>query len=308
MSPKLKWRKLGLIFSPLGEMDWMHSHASYPVAEHLGSDMFRIYFSSRDKNNHSSVGFVDIDIYLPGKIINISKEPVLSPGELGAFDNDGVTISCILHFLEKRYLYYLGWNLCKTVPFCNTIGLAISNAPESSFVRYSNAPILGRDTSDPFTISYPWVIYEENKWKMWYGSHLKWGDSESRDIFEHVIKYAESEDGIRWKKHDLISLYFDESNGEYAISKPCVIKEGNLYKMWYSFRGNEYRIGYAESRDGIKWVRKDSEVGIDVSDSGWDSESIEYPFVFDHKGQQYMLYNGNGYGKTGFGLAILEHI
>jgi len=55
----------------------------------------------------------------------------------------------------------------------------------------------------------------------------------------------------------------------------------------------------------LRWKRKDREVGIDVSASGWDSEMIEYPFVFDHKGERYMLYNGNGYGKTGIGLAVL---
>ncbi len=34
---------------------------------------------------------------------------------------------------------------------------------------------------------------------------------------------------------------------------------------------------------------------------------ICYPFIFDHKGKRYMLYNGNDYGKTGFGLAVLEN-
>ena len=76
--------------------------------------------------------------------------------------------------------------------------------------------------------------------------------------------------------------------------------------MWFSCRGRTYRIGYAESADGRSWLRADERAGIGVSESGWDSESIEYPHVFDHGGRRYMLYNGNGYGKTGFGLAVLE--
>ena len=75
--------------------------------------------------------------------------------------------------------------------------------------------------------------------------------------------------------------------------------------MWYSYRGQSYRLGYAESANGLNWQRKDGQVGIDVSDAGWDSEMIEYAHVFAHKGEQYMLYNGDGYGKTGVGLAIL---
>ena len=59
------------------------------------------------------------------------------------------------------------------------------------------------------------------------------------------------------------------------------------------------------SANGLNWTRMDQDAGIARSESGWDSEMIEYPFVFDHGGQRYMLYNGNGYGKTGFGLAAL---
>ena len=76
--------------------------------------------------------------------------------------------------------------------------------------------------------------------------------------------------------------------------------------MWYSYRGEKYRIGYAESEDGIVWTRKDNESGIGVSSEGWDSEMIDYPVVFKHKDDVYMLYCGNGYGKTGFGLAVRE--
>lgn len=80
--------------------------------------------------------------------------------------------------------------------------------------------------------------------------------------------------------------------------------------MWFSSRADKtndtYRIRYAESDDGIKWIRKDEEVGINVSDKGWDSEMICYPFVFKHNNSHYMLYNGNSYGKSGIGLAVLE--
>jgi hypothetical protein len=80
--------------------------------------------------------------------------------------------------------------------------------------------------------------------------------------------------------------------------------------MWYSYRGSEnnpnYRIGYAESSNAINWIRKDESAGIDVSLTGWDSEMICYPFILDFQNIRYLFYNGNGYGRTGFGIAILE--
>jgi len=121
----------------------------------------------------------------------------------------------------------------------------------------------------------------------------------------HLIKYAESDDAIHWDRKGIIALNF-ENESEYALSRPFVLKKDSLYRMWYSYRGESYRIGYAESEDSIKWTRKDRDGGIDVSESGWDSEMIEYPYVFEHKGERYMLYNGNGYGKTGIGIAVLE--
>jgi predicted GH43/DUF377 family glycosyl hydrolase len=122
---------------------------------------------------------------------------------------------------------------------------------------------------------------------------------------DHVIKHAVSDDAIHWTPTGDVCIGI-ESDDEYAFSKPCVVRDGDLYRMWYSFRGAAYRIGYAESDDGIVWRRKDDEAGIAPSGEGWDAQTVEYPFVFDHDGACYMLYNGDSYGRTGFGLAVLE--
>lgn len=299
----MRWKKLGLIFCPNNHFDWMISHAANPVAEHLRDDLFRIYFSCRNNTNRASIGYLDIEINDPLKILNLSKSPILSHGVTGCFDDSGVSMGCIVKNDNKKFLYYLGWNLGVTVPWRNSIGLAISELSSGQFMRHSPAPILDRHHVDPFSISYPWVMYDRNIWRMWYGSNLTWGKMENE--MAHVIKYAESEDGIQWKRAGTIAINFINPS-EYAISKPCILKDNDVYKMWYSYRGNNYRIGYAESKDGISWLRKDHYAGIDVSVSSWDSDSIEYPCVFDHKNSRYMLYNGNGYGKTGFGIAILE--
>lgn len=281
----------------------MLSHAANPVAEPLGSTAFRVYFSGRDGANRSHIGFFEFDIRNPARVSYVSNEPVIAPGEPGLFDDSGTSMGCLTSAGGKKYLYYLGWNLGVTVPWRNSIGLAVGNSDSMTFAKYSRAPIVDRCEVDPYSISYPWVIREDAVWKMWYGSTLNWGPKQAD--MAYVIKYAESRDGILWERKGVIAIPL-QSDSENAIARPCVIKEQGLYKMWYSYRGLSYRIGYAESPDGVHWERKDREVGIDVSDSGWDSEMIEYPFVFDHNGERYMLYNGNSYGKTGVGLAVLE--
>jgi hypothetical protein len=296
------WKKLGNIFNTNNNHPWMISHASNTIARHLHDDVFRIYFSTRDIESRSHIAYIDLSIKSPYSTISVASQPLLTPGEIGAFDDSGVSLSCSMQLNEEQYFFYVGWNLGVTVPWRNSIGLAQLDKKTGLLKRMSRAPWLDRSNDDPFTVSYPFVLSDESLFRMYYGSNLRWGANQ-KDM-AHIIKYAESKDGLNWERTGIISVGFKNEN-EYAISRPFVIKENNIYKMWYSYRGEAYRIGYAESMDGIHFLRKDEEAGIDVSTDGWDSEMICYPSLFDHAGERFMLYNGNGYGRTGFGLAKL---
>lgn len=299
------WRKLGRIYCPTGEQDWLQSHAAVPIAEHVGGDIFKIYFSSRNRRNESFTGYLVIDINRPQQILELSAAPVLSPGGLGEFDDSGAMATWLAHSDGSKLLYYIGWNLGVTVPFRNSVGLAVSQDGQA-FKRYASGPILDRTMTEPHFVASCCVIPGEDKWRMWYLSCTDWKIRNGKPEHRYHIKYAESLDGVAWKREGIVAIdYLDET--ECAISRPSVIRDKDYWRMWYSHRGSEYRIGYAESYDGRHWTRLDDHCGINVSSSGWDSEMIEYPFVFDHAGNRYMLYNGNGYGKTGFGLAVMEH-
>lgn len=307
----MKWKKLGLIYNANKENESLYSHATIACAEHIQGDEFRLYFASRDKDNRGYTNSIDINIKKPNKYYNLSKKPHLSPGDLGTFDDSGAGATWLVKCGELRYIYYVGWNLGVTVPFRNSIGLYISK-DGLPFKQYAKGPILDRTINEPYFCASCAVLVEGNLWRMWYLNCTEWfKDINDNITHKYHLKYAESEDGIHWKRDGVVAIDYD-TEYEYAISKPCVIKDGDIYKMWFSSRATKdiptYRIRYAESKDGINWVRINSpkDVGIDVSSSGWDSEMICYPYVFDHDGKRYMLYNGNGYGKSGFGLAVLE--
>jgi hypothetical protein len=306
MSLRGEWRKLGLVYCPSGERDWLYSHAAVPIAENIDADIFKIYFSSRDRGNRSFTGYVVIDLKSPNQILELSAEPVLSPGGLGEFDDSGAMATWLAHYQNNKYLYYIGWNLGVTVPFRNSIGLAVDSHGKA-FTKYSNGPIVDRTAREPQFCASCCVLPGHDVWRMWYLSCTGWRICDGKPEHRYHIKYAESQDGINWKREGLVAIDFGDAN-EYAISRPSVIHDTDRWRMWYSFRGESYRIGYAESANGLHWTRLDSQVGIDVSPTGWDSEMIEYPHVFDHDGHRYMLYNGNGYGKTGFGLAIMDEV
>jgi len=296
------WIKKGLIFKTTKKKEWMKTHTAIPFADRVHDGLYRIYFSTRDSRNHASIGFFEIDLDDKSKVLRVSKKPVLYPGKIGTFDENGVMGSCIVNFRNKKFLYYTGWSSSKSTPFSWAIGLAISNDKGKTFKRISEGPIISKNIFDPYFVGSPTVIRERNILKMWYISTKGWKKSRNSIIAPYFLKYAESKDGINWKLNDKIAVNI--KNEEIGLGRATIIKENNIYKMWYSYSKKNYRVGYAESNDGKKWKRMDYASGITVSKSGWDSTSLEYPWVFKHKGQKFMLYNGNNYGSTGIGYAI----
>lgn len=299
------WRRLGRVWTPSKLGDWSVSHAAYPTVFALSDQKLRVYFSTRDAKGRSSLA--SLDLALDGKhfeVVGRPQGPLLSPGPRGAFDADGVTVTSIVKIGDEFFAYYLGWSVGSSVPFTNTIGLATGDG--QTFTRRFNAPIVGRSEQNPLSLGYPWVVATDAGYRMWFGSHLSWGEGWMDMV--HVIKGATSTDGESWLADDeiVLPLLGAQEPEEFAVSRPVVLRETDGWSMWYARRFAHYKLGYAWSPDNKRWFRRDHLVHFADPAEDWESASRTYPCVFDHKGHRYMLYNGNGYGREGFGLAILE--
>jgi hypothetical protein len=300
----MSWKRLGVVFVPDGKRSWARSHAALPTPVHVEGDVFRVFYSSRDADKRSHVGWVDVEVLDAPRVLEVASEPVLSPGEDGAFDDSGVGIGCITRGDGGFALYYMGWNLGVRSPWRNAIGLARSGTLRAPFERFSSGPILDRSPEDPYTLSYPCVLqFGPHDWWMWYGSNLvpAVGDADMR----HVIKSARSRDGVHWMRDGATVVGFP-TESEYALARPSVAKIGDGLLMCFACRGANYRIGAASSQDGINWTRLDAAIGLGPSGDVWDSEMTCYPALFWHRDRLWLAYNGNGYGATGFGLAVWE--
>lgn len=289
----------------------MH-HASVPVGHKLNEKVLRIYFGPRDAEGLTRTGFIEVDIDEPRRVLYVHETPVLSLGRLGAFDDSGAMPSCLVTHEQKLYLFYIGWNRTVTVPYRNAIGLAVSTDGGLSFERASEGPVLDRHWLDPFFCASPFALIEDGKWQLWYASSTGFVVVNGKPEPVYHIKHAQSLNGLDWTRTAAPCIPY--SFPDEANARPCVVRERGKYRMWYCFRGSvdyrtnreqSYRIGYAESPDGVAWTRLDHLVGVDRSDEGWDSIMMAYPFVYEHRGMKYMLYNGNGFGETGIGYAAL---
>lgn len=310
----MNWTKKGLIFSADGKHEWNKTHAQVPVVDMLNDKIWRIYYSTRNSQNRSNCSFIEVEAGNPTNILYQHTTPILELGRRGTFDDSGIMPSCIVNVGSKKYLYYIGWTEKVSVPYHNSIGVAESTDGGVTFKKLFEGPIITTTRNEHYFHGTSFVMQENNIWKMWYLACTKWEIANNKPEPYYHLKYAESQDGIDWKRDGIVAIDY-ASKEEGGIVSASVIREKEKYRMWFACRKaydyrtdkhKSYRIGYAESADGIVWNRQDELAGIDVSESGWDSEMIAYPYVINYKDTLYMFYNGNGFGKSGIGYAVLK--
>jgi hypothetical protein len=304
------WEKKGVIFHVDHYNEWMVSHACAPTAIMLPDDRIRIYFAPRNHLGQSTPAFIDVSAENPSELIYVHSKPIMALGTLGTFDDGGIVPCSVLAVDKQIYLYYVGWNPSVSVPYRNSIGVALSEDGGQSFHRLFDGPIVDRNSLEPYFTASPFVLKDGDRWHMWYASSTGFVIANGKPEPIYVIKYASSSDGIRWERTNITCIQ-PKSQFE-ANARPTVIKENNVYKMWFCYRGSfdyrngidSYKIGYAESENAVDWHRQDHLAGISVSANGWDSLMNAYPNVIIYKDKKYLFYNGNGFGKTGIGWAI----
>lgn len=303
----MRWRKLGRIYSPLGERPWAASHAYLPTAIVLDDERIRVFVAFVDHGQVGRVGYVDVSAHDPLDVLEVSEHPVLDVGEPGMFDDNGVSPLSVCEHKGRLRLYYAGWQLGVHVRYFLFVGLAESQDGGRSFRRHARTPVLERSDSEPMFRTGAHVRRGEAAWRTWYAGGDRWVTVEGKSMPSYVLRYAESPDGVSWPGKGEVCLEL-EGEDEIGFGRPSVVEDGGTLRMWYSLRTRSkgYRIGYAESDDGRSWRRHDDRAGIDVSTTGWDSEMVCFPCIVGTPAGLLMFYNGNDYGATGFGVAVAD--
>lgn len=311
------WIKKGKVFDPINRFEWMQHYSQVPTPLEL-SEAYRIFFACRplpDKNGYfvSYTGFVDLrkDDF---SFINISPNPILENGTPGTFDEFGIHPTSLLTIKNKLFLYYTGWNRGYSVPYETSIGLAVSIDNGNTFQKMGKGPIITKSLDEPFLQNGAFVIQYKDNYYMYYAAAEKWLSVNGKLEPVYTLTYAISSDGIKWEKTGI--KCFEPKLKNECISRPSIIALDNGFHMWFAYRSaddfrfgeNVYKIGYAFSEDLRNWIRNDEQAGVFLSEYGWDSQMMAYPYVIKRGDSLLMFYNGNEFGKEGFGYAISKLI
>ncbi len=298
---------MGHVFCPSKRSDWRANSALTPTPILINNETIRVYVGFRDQQGISRIGYIDLSAENPTIIKYVSKQPVLSIGRAGCFDDNGVILGDIVRLNDGCLrMYYVGFQLVRKVKFLAFTGVAHSHDNGEHFSRYSEVPILDRVDGSTTIRAVHTALYENNMWKIWYAAGDDWLLINGQPYPKYNIWYVESADGLSFTKPS--TLCIDVEGQEYRIGRPSVYYEKNRYIMLYT-KGNtngiDYFPGVATSEDGIHWIREDHKFGLNLSIDGFDSIHLCYPRLIHVKDKVYCVYNGNNMGIEGFGVAEL---
>jgi hypothetical protein len=303
-----RWEKLGRV-SLATSTTHPGSHAYCPAPFSLNESTIRLFYAAPDDQGVGRIHFADVDADRPTEVIKASTEFALDVGARGRFDEHGVTPLSVVRAPDTglTHLYYAGWQRAVGVRYFLFAGLATS-ADATTFERVSECPILDRCPGEELVRSSPMVTVDEDGWRMFYSSGRDWGlDPDGVDRPRYAFFETHSTDGIHWSSPGgpcAIAV-----NNSTAMARANVVRSADGWHMWLSYRdhGAPYRLGYAYSKDRVRWSRVDEAAGISLGLPGeWDSDEIGLGAVISTGRTTYLFYNGNGLGRTGIGVARLD--
>ena len=313
----LRWGKIGLVYVANKESDFLYSHGKSRAIVKINQFIraYTICYSkpASDGSVMSRTYYVDLDINNPTKVLWRSAEPVIEIGNVGDFDEHGVMAECVVRHGGELWMYYDGWSRKSSVPYEWSIGLAISQDGGNSYRKHGRGPVIGPCHLEPYLFAAPFVMSAgDDKWHMWYLGGDEWKiDPSGKPYAIYTLKHATSRDGVSWVRESVSCL--KSSVEEECQAGPTVFEMNGIYHMIFSYRSaakwnsqfHGYRLGHAISTDLCSWERVDELMTIEGRQNCWDSEMMCYPQVVQADGRTYLFYSGNGFGRSGFGVAEL---
>ena len=296
------WRKLGLVLQATGE-GLERTHAMLPTP-HVMDDRIRIFYASCDLEMRGRVFFADFDREPPFRIIRRSQGPVLDVGPPGAFDCDGANPSQALIIDGRLALLYIGWR---------------RGPPEAPYTLFGAAAFSDDDGLSFERAEEPWLAPLRGERQFRTGPFLEQGPDGPRLLYiggdgfrpcgeRQLPRYALMEltcsSALEWDGPPRLLLAPDLEADEIGFGRPVSYDDAHgTRRLMLSIRTAQgYRLVESDRRPEAIAARAFRPV-IPEPLEPWESHMTCFGARCTVEDHELLFYNGDGYGRTGTGLA-----
>ncbi|WP_341863908.1 hypothetical protein [Gymnodinialimonas sp. 57CJ19] len=304
------WTKLGKIYCPDGTQSWAQHSFMTPVPVQMSSEVIRLYGGMRDGSGVSRIGWIDVDSADPKNVLRVCQSPALDVGAPGMFDDNGVILGDVIRVSDNKLrMYYVGFQLVEKAKFLAFTGVAESHSRFESFERLQPTPILDRAPQAPFINALHSIERSSQGYRAWISCGQQWQMIDGTAYPQYNCWTVTSRDGVIFDMRQSVKI-LDVTGSEYRIGRP---RAHRLHDGTYELRvtsdtwERRYSSNLARSEDGIHFVRTQIDELPRGPIGSWDSDMTCYPARIDTwSGLSFIFYNGNGMGRTGVGVAVLD--
>jgi hypothetical protein len=297
------WRKLGLVLEASGE-PLSRSHAMLPTP-HVMADRVRVFYASCDDEMRGRVFFADFAPEPPFRLMGATREPVLDVGPPGAFDCDGANPSQAFETDGRLALLYIGWQRGPAdAPYTLFGGVAFSDDEGRSFAR-ADAPLLPPQREERLFRTAPFIERRPDGYRLLYiGGDAFVAGEDGRALPAYSLMELAGATPWDWDGQPRVLMRPDAAAGEIGFGRPVAITRADgARRLMISVRTRDgYRLVETE-RDFDPAVRPAMRPVIPTPLAPWERRMTCFGAPCVVGGHELLFYNGDGYGRTGMGLA-----
>ncbi|HET9161161.1 MAG TPA: hypothetical protein VFN88_11170 [Caulobacteraceae bacterium] len=286
------WIRLGRVLEPAGgTLD--RTHVMLPTPFVL-ADRVRVYFAGCDEEMRGRIFAAEFAPEPPFALLEVWREPVMDLGGPGAFDCDGVNPSQVFSVDGELHLFYIGWRRGEAAePYTLFAGHAVSPDDGRTFV--SKGQLLQPVEGERLFRTAPRLTACDDGFRLLYigGDRFIDGPGGKR-LPLYSLMGLRSSDPFSWRGPGEVLAAPDAAAGEIGFGRP-VLFDARLMISVRTASGYEL-MEATEGEPSLKPV-------FQPPFEPWESQMRCFGAACRVGDHELLFYNGDGFGRTGLGLA-----
>jgi hypothetical protein len=299
------WTKFGLTYDVSAHNPhWGLTHALVPTPQVITSNQVAIYASFIDQEFRGRIGRVDIriDNGLP-EVFKVSPDPILDLGVEGSFSQYGVGMGAFWPNQINGDLYFVAFDRPKGFKFKAFTGKATFNSSTKQYEHVSDKPKFGPEMGGETIVGVHDIFEYQGLMHVLVSIGSGFEQINGKDFPQYQVHLASGPNLENLKISD--KPIIEAKTPIYRIGRPRITKTTKGFEILVtagSLDGSYLPEAYY-SPDLINWTRGSVESFVSKQIFDFDDKQQCYLSRFTINREEWIVYNGNHMGISGFGFA-----